>query len=147
MNLRAQRRAMWTCVFFRTPSPHIYRCVQGCYDQESNMGFLEPTLGTNGEVPHWRFKSVELALVWPNHLVRLNQVKLQPTSAFAEWLVSGPWGLWCMVWCCLESFSCSGGSFDPCEAEPCVLISRPFAPWIMIALFMCFQQKYTCIHV
>jgi hypothetical protein len=45
------------------PSPHIYRCVQGCYDWENKRGFLEPTLGTNGEMPRATSKAVAPRLV------------------------------------------------------------------------------------
>jgi hypothetical protein len=73
---------------------------------------------SNEVMPHWRFKSVELSLVRPNH------VELQPTSILGRRLVGGPSGPWQVSWCCPKSVSCSSGPLDPCEARWCVLISR-----------------------
>jgi hypothetical protein len=64
---RNLRESNLRCVFFRSPSTHIYRCVTGCLSQQMRCYHLKPTRRSEGEAPHERFKSVELALVRPNH--------------------------------------------------------------------------------
>jgi hypothetical protein len=93
------------------------------------------------EAPCGRKRSMELSLVrstWLGH---------QLTSPSAESLVGGPLWQLCTHWHCPKSVPCSGGPFDPCEAERHVLIGRMFVTCIMLALFMHFHPKYTCTHI
>jgi hypothetical protein len=112
------------CVSIRSPSPHIYRCAQGCLDRQMRCIHLEPTLRCNREAPRGRSKAVGLLLVRPN------QPGYQATSASSERLASGPRGLWCATWRYPKAVACPGGHFDPCEAERCILIGRRLLPWI-----------------
>jgi hypothetical protein len=55
------------CVSFRSPSPHIYSFVQGCYGRDNSRSHLEPTLRSNEGLSCARSKAVVPRLVRPNH--------------------------------------------------------------------------------
>jgi hypothetical protein len=118
MNVREQEKANVLCVFFMSPSPHIYRCVQGCYGRENIRSHREPTLRSNGEAPHAGGKTVAPKLVQPN---KYNSLWPPP---LAGTLVGGPSGLWSMSWRCPNSVICSSGPSDSWEAERRVLIGQ-----------------------
>jgi hypothetical protein len=82
------------CVSIPTPSPHIYRCGTRGLQPGINRLHLELPLGANEEPARGRGKSVGPYLVQLTHLVWLNQVGHQLTSASCKRLASGSFGPW-----------------------------------------------------
>jgi hypothetical protein len=95
-------RVVWWCVHLGAP-PHIYRCGKGSSGCANCRSSFELTLGTNGELPRWRSKAVELVLVRPN------QVEPRLASTLDRWLTSGPPSPWLVNWCCPKLVPCAGG--------------------------------------
>ena len=83
----------------------------GLHSVVQQLKHQDPTLGANNELPRQRGKEVVPNHGWPI----MGQPQL--TSPLVESLVGGPsWQLW-VSQPCLKSVACSGGPFDPCEAE------------------------------
>jgi hypothetical protein len=99
-NWKVRMKSVGWCVSFRSPSSNIYRCGTTPLGRQMRWTQLEPTLGANEESPCWSFKSVELILVPPTHLVRPNQVGLQPAPSLGRRLAGGPSSPWQLSWRC-----------------------------------------------
>jgi len=77
----------------------------GLHSVVQQLKHQDPTLGANKELPRQREPWLPI------------MGQPQMTSPLVESLVGGPrWQLW-VSQPCLKSVACSGGPFDPCEAE------------------------------